>query len=197
MIGSSRCLLLLWLVGVIALVLVFRQSFENLSIMTSPLFWQKGMMQHQQQKGHFNECHTLNGFWTKYKDQSLTTPQESTIKCLVKVTLKQSNTMKFRNTATTYNEQVFLWVLLKGGIRATCGVSNAPRFPSFACAYTFKLSLYSLNMTLLLAKWIFMNYRTILNILNANENPEIPDTREMTRFWKHAKAKRDVLWVNG
>ena len=28
-IGSSRCLLLLWLVGVIALVLVFRQSFEN------------------------------------------------------------------------------------------------------------------------------------------------------------------------
>ena len=32
MIGSSRCLLLLWLVGVIALVLVFRQSFENRSI---------------------------------------------------------------------------------------------------------------------------------------------------------------------
>ena len=30
-IGSSRCLLLLWLVGVIALVLVFRQSFENRS----------------------------------------------------------------------------------------------------------------------------------------------------------------------
>ena len=28
-IGSSRCLLLLWLVGLIALVLVFRQSFEN------------------------------------------------------------------------------------------------------------------------------------------------------------------------
>ena len=32
MIGSSRCLLLLWLVVVIALVLVFRQSFENRSI---------------------------------------------------------------------------------------------------------------------------------------------------------------------
>ena len=32
LIGSSRCLLLLWLVGVIALVLVFRQSFENRSI---------------------------------------------------------------------------------------------------------------------------------------------------------------------
>ena len=32
MIDSSRCLLLLWLVGVIALVLVFRQSFENCSI---------------------------------------------------------------------------------------------------------------------------------------------------------------------
>ena len=31
-IGSSRCLLLLWLVGVIALVLVFQQSFENCSI---------------------------------------------------------------------------------------------------------------------------------------------------------------------
>ena len=30
-IGSSRCLLLLWLVGVIALVLVFWQSFENRS----------------------------------------------------------------------------------------------------------------------------------------------------------------------
>ena len=30
-IGSSRCLLLLWLVGVIALVLGFRQSFENRS----------------------------------------------------------------------------------------------------------------------------------------------------------------------
>ena len=30
-IGSSRCLPLLWLVGVIALVLVFRQSFENRS----------------------------------------------------------------------------------------------------------------------------------------------------------------------
>ena len=28
-IGSSRCLLLLWLAGVIALVLVFRRSFEN------------------------------------------------------------------------------------------------------------------------------------------------------------------------
>ena len=38
------------------------------------------------------------------------------------------------------------------------------------------------SVTLLLAKWIFMNYRTILNILNANENPEIPDTQEMTRF---------------
>ena len=34
-IGSSRCLLLLWLVGVIALVLVFRQSFEN------PSTWKK------------------------------------------------------------------------------------------------------------------------------------------------------------
>ena len=32
MIGSSHCLLLLRLVGVIALVLVFRQSFENRSI---------------------------------------------------------------------------------------------------------------------------------------------------------------------
>ena len=32
MIGSSRCLPLSWLVGVIALVLVFRQSFENRSI---------------------------------------------------------------------------------------------------------------------------------------------------------------------
>ena len=31
MIGSLRCLLLLWLLGVIALVLVFRQSFENRS----------------------------------------------------------------------------------------------------------------------------------------------------------------------
>ena len=31
-IGSSHCLSLLWLVGVIALVLVFRQSFENRSI---------------------------------------------------------------------------------------------------------------------------------------------------------------------
>ena len=31
LIVSSRCLLLLWLVGVIALVLVFRQSFENYS----------------------------------------------------------------------------------------------------------------------------------------------------------------------
>ena len=31
-IGSSRCLLLLWLVGVIALVLVLQQSFENRSI---------------------------------------------------------------------------------------------------------------------------------------------------------------------
>ena len=30
-IGSSRCSFLLWLVGVIALVLVFRQSFENRS----------------------------------------------------------------------------------------------------------------------------------------------------------------------
>ena len=30
-IGSTRCLLLLWLVEVIALVLVFRQSFENCS----------------------------------------------------------------------------------------------------------------------------------------------------------------------
>ena len=30
-IGSSRCLVLLWLVGVIALVLLFRQSFENRS----------------------------------------------------------------------------------------------------------------------------------------------------------------------
>ena len=31
-IGSSSCLLLLWLVGVIGLVLVFRQSFENRSM---------------------------------------------------------------------------------------------------------------------------------------------------------------------
>ena len=31
-IGSSLCLLLLWLVGVLALVLVFRHSFENRSI---------------------------------------------------------------------------------------------------------------------------------------------------------------------
>ena len=31
MIGSSHCLFLFWLVGVIALVLVFRQSFENRS----------------------------------------------------------------------------------------------------------------------------------------------------------------------
>ena len=31
MIGLSRCLLLLWLVGVIALVLVFRKSFEKRS----------------------------------------------------------------------------------------------------------------------------------------------------------------------
>ena len=31
-IGSRRCLFLLWLVGVIALVLVFLQSFENRSI---------------------------------------------------------------------------------------------------------------------------------------------------------------------
>ena len=30
-IGLSRCLLLFWLVGMIALVLVFRQSFENRS----------------------------------------------------------------------------------------------------------------------------------------------------------------------
>ena len=30
-IGSSRCSFLLWLVGIIALVLVFRQSFENRS----------------------------------------------------------------------------------------------------------------------------------------------------------------------
>ena len=35
-IGSSRCLLLLWLVGVIALVLVLRQSFENRSKGTNP-----------------------------------------------------------------------------------------------------------------------------------------------------------------
>ena len=35
-IGSSRCSFLLWLVGVIALVLVFRQSFEN----HSNLCWQ-------------------------------------------------------------------------------------------------------------------------------------------------------------
>ena len=33
MIGSWSCLFLLWLVGIIALVLVFRQSFENRSIM--------------------------------------------------------------------------------------------------------------------------------------------------------------------
>ena len=48
------------------------------------------------------------------------------------------------------------------------------------------------------AKWIFMNYRTILNIINVNETPKkIPDIREMTIFWKHAKMKRDVLWENG
>ena len=37
-IGSSRCLLLLWLVWVIALVSVFRQSFENRSITLVLLF---------------------------------------------------------------------------------------------------------------------------------------------------------------
>ena len=36
-IGSSRCSLLLWLVRVIALVFVFRQSFENRSIIMSGL----------------------------------------------------------------------------------------------------------------------------------------------------------------
>ena len=165
--------------------------------MTSPLFWQKGMVQHQQQKGHFKECHTLNGFWIKYKDKSLTTPQESTVKCLLKVTSKQSNTMKFRNTATAYNEQVFLWVLLKGWIWVTRGLVMLPDSPSLRVRTPSKSHTTPLSLTLLLAKWLFMNYRTILNILNANENPEIPDTREMTRFWKHAKAKKDVVRVNG
>ena len=46
----------------------------------------------------------------------------------------------------------------------------------------FHVSQQLLSMvTLLLAMWIFMNYRTILNILNANETQKIPDIREMTR----------------
>ena len=32
-----------------------------------------------------------------------------------------------------------------------------------------------------------MNYRTILNILNAKEAPKIPNIREITRFGKPAK----------
>ena len=37
--------------------------------------------------------------------------------------------------------------------------------------------LLSMMTLLLLAKWIFMNYRTILNNLNGNETPKIPDIR--------------------
>ena len=37
--GSWRCLFLLWLVGVIALVLVFRQSFENRSNTATYSWW--------------------------------------------------------------------------------------------------------------------------------------------------------------
>ena len=57
-----------------------------------------------------------------------------------------------------------------------------PDSPSLRVRTPSKSHTTPLSLTLLLAKWIFMNYRTILNILNASENPEIPDTREMTRF---------------
>ena len=52
-----------------------------------------------------------------------------------------------------------------------------------------------LNMTLLLVNIYELQNHFI--ILMQRGLQKIPNIREMTRFWKHAKMKRDVLWENG
>lgn len=68
------------------------------------------MIQQQQQEGNFNECHALNRCWTKYKNPSLTTPQERTVKCPLKVPRSKAILWSLE-IKSLQNEQVFLWVL--------------------------------------------------------------------------------------
>ena len=62
------------------------------------------------------------------------------------------------------------------------------RTPSKSHATPLNMTLLLVNIYELQNHFIFLMQRGL---------QKIPNIREMTRFWKHAKMKRDVLWENG
>ena len=55
--------------------------------------------------------------------------------------------------------------------------NHSPDSPNLRVRTPSKSQATPLNMTLLIAKWMFMNCRTILNILNAKETLKNTNTR--------------------